>query len=154
MCFLQAWGNFLCWALPRSSAPGTQFAKTFQLLTGWAEVKNVCSELTLAWVLWPTQRNIIQSSGGKKKCREGSQELCNRLAIQALLKTGFLLVLLCVTPALGSWNPERLITLLFLLEGGQAVPFLFQVFSLDLGRCRKTTILLNHQARVSLVASV
>lgn len=48
--------------------------------TGWAEVKNAWSKLTLAWVLWPTQRNRTQSSGGKKKSGRGARSSATDLA--------------------------------------------------------------------------
>lgn len=82
------------------------------------------------WFDWPKEIELSPAVG-RKKSWERSQELCSRLITQASLKTGFLLVMLCGTPALGTCKPECFLILVFLLQG-QGVPFLFQVCFLDL----------------------
>lgn len=107
--------------------------QTLQLLIGWAEVKNAWSELTLAWVIWLTQRNTTRSSCGKKKVLGEEPGVLQQAFHRGFTAHGFSPhAVVC-----NVWNPECSIILFFLLQGGQAVPFLCQVFLLELDTCWK-----------------
>lgn len=121
-----------CRSGPYSSTPRTQVPNTSAAhRVSWGEERLIWADPGMSDVTDPKKYNSIQQ-WEEKSAGRGARSFATGFP-QRLHAHGFSpRAVVC-----NLWNPECSIILFFLLPGGQAVPFLCQVFLLDLDTCWK-----------------